>query len=148
MTPGISIDDEGTFLVNGEPVTHERTLEVLWSGLSTAPGGGWQVRVGREVAPVAVGETPFVVTAVVDAGEDGRSGATLRLAGGATEPLQPASLRVGADGVLRATLASGHAARFSRAAQVALGARLVEDPSAPGGYHLPLGGRRWPLGAD
>ncbi len=144
MIPGISIDDEGTFLVNGEPVTHERTLEVLWSGLSPAPGGGWQVRVGRESAPVAVDGTPFVVTAVAEAG----NALALRLAGGASEPLQPATLRVGKDGVLRATLASGHEARFSRAAQLALGARLAEDPSAPGGFHLPLGGRRWPLGAD
>jgi hypothetical protein len=144
VTPGISIDDEGTFLVNGEPVTHERTLEVLWRGLSPAPGGGWQVRVGRESAPVAVDGTPFVVTAVVEEG----GGATLRLAGGAVEPLQPATLRVGADGVLRATLASGHAARFSRSAQIALGILLVEDPSAPGGFRLPLGGRSWPVGAD
>jgi hypothetical protein len=84
------------------------------------------------------------VTAVSD--EPGGR-ATLTLAGGALEPLLPESLRVGTDGVLRATLASGHAARFSRAAQIALGMRLVEDPSAPGGFRLPLGGKDWPLGA-
>jgi len=141
---GISIDDEGRFLVHGEPVTHERTLEVLWRGISPAPGGGWQVRVGRESAPVAVEGTPFVVVAVVDV--DGR--VMLQLAGGGREPLSPGTLRVGGDGVLRATLASGHAARLSRTAQIALGMQLSEDPSAPGGFRLSLGGRDWPIGVE
>ena len=144
--PGLSIDDEGRFLVNGEPVTHERTLEVLWRGLAPGPGGGWQVRVGRESAPVAVAGTPFVVVAVSEDG--GGAGLELSLAGGAREPLLPETLRVAGDGRLRATLASGHDARFSRSAQIALGMRLAEDPSAPGGFHLPLGGKHWPLGAE
>lgn len=144
MIPGLSIDGEGTFLVNGEPVTHERTLDALWRGLGPAPGGGWQVRIGRETAPVTVAGTPFVVTAV---GLEGAR-AALRLAGGGEEPLQPATLRVGRDGVLRATLASGHEARFSRAAQIALGMRLAEDPGAPGGFRLRLAGEDWPVGAE
>ncbi len=141
---GLSIDDEGRFLVHGEPVTHERTLEVLWRGLAPGPDGGWQVRIGRESAPVSVPGTPYVVVAVSEEADR----ATLTLAGGAGEPLLPGTLRVGKDGVLRATLASGHAARFSRSAQIALGMRLAEDPSAPGGFHLPLGGKDWPLGAE
>jgi len=144
MNPGLSIDDEGRFRVDGEPVTHERTLEVLWRGLSPGPAGTWQVRIGRETAPVQVDGTPYVVTSVSDE-PGGRT--TLTLAGGAVEPLLPESLRVGTDGVLRATLASGHTARFSRSAQIALGLRLVEDPAAPGGFRLPLGGKDWPLGA-
>ena len=144
-TAGLSIDEEGCFLVHGEPVTHERTLDVLWRGLAPGPDGGWQVRIGRESAPVSVPGTPFVVVAV---SEEAEGRATLSLAGGAREPLLPGTLRVGKDGVLRATLASGHAARFSRSAQIALGMRLAEDPSAPGGFHLPLGGKVWPLGAE
>ncbi len=147
MTPGLGIDDEGRFLVNGEPVTHERTLEVLWRGLAPAAGGGWQVRIGRESAPVSVPGTPFVVTAVSEE-PDVAATLTLTLAGGVREPLQPATLRVGQDGVLRATLSSGHAARFSRSAQIALGMRLAEDPSAPGGFRLSLSGKDWPLGAE
>ncbi len=142
MTPGLSIDDEGRFLVHGEPVTHERTLEALWRGLSPGPDGAWQVRIGRESAPVSVPGTPFVVVSIPE------DGATLVLAGGAREPLLPETLRVGRDGLLRATLASGHAARFSRSAQIALGMRLVEDRSAPGGFRLPLGGKEWPLGSE
>jgi hypothetical protein len=143
VIPGLSIDDEGRFLVQGEAVTHERTLEVLWRGLEPS-GEGWVVRVGRESAPVAVDGTPFVVTGIAE-----RPGAIeLLLAGGGQEPLVPATLRVGADGRLRTTLASGHPARLSRAAQIALGMLLAEDPSAPGGFRLPLAGRSWPLGAE
>ncbi len=143
MTAGLSIDDEGRFLVHGEPVTHERTLDVLWRGLAPGPDGTWQVRIGREVAPVAVPGTPFVVVAVTEEG----SHLALSLAGGAREPLSPGTLRVGLDGVLRATLASGHEARLSRSAQIALGMRLTEDPSAPGRFRLVLDGRSWPVGA-
>jgi hypothetical protein len=144
VSTGLAIDDEGRFLVHGEPVTHERTLEVLWRGLAPGPDGGWQVRVGRESAPVAVPGTPFVVVALPDDGGP----MALALAGGAREPLLPETIRVGRDGVLRVTLPSGHAARFSRSAQIALGMRLVEDPSAPGGFRLPLGGRDWPVGLE
>jgi hypothetical protein len=85
---------------------------------------------------------------VVAVSEDEGDRATLTLAGGVREPLLPETLRVGQDGVLRATLSSGHPARFSRTAQIALGMRLSEDPSAPGGFRLPLGGKDWPLGAE
>jgi hypothetical protein len=144
VIPGLSIDDEGRFLVHGEPVTHERTLEVLWRGLAPAAGGGWCVRVGRESAPVAVDGTPFVVLGI----DEERGAIGLRLAGGSREPLLPETLRVSRDGGLRATLASGHPARFCRAAQIALGMRLAEDPAAPGGFQLSLSARSWPLGAE
>ena len=144
VIPGLSIDDEGRFLVNGDPVTHERTLEVLWRGLEPGADGGWIVRVGRENAPVAVEGTPYVVLGIAE----GPGAVELLLAGGSREPLLPGSLRVGKDGLLRATLASGHPARFARAAQIALGMLLAPDPSAPGGYRLPLSGRTWPLGAE
>ena len=144
MIPGLSIDDEGRFLVHGEPVTHERTLEVLWRGLEPAVGGGWLVRVGRESAPVAVDGTPYVVLGI----SEGPGAVDLLLAGGSREPLAPETLRVGRDGLLRATLASGHAARFCRSAQIALGMLLSEDPSAPGGFRLSRLGKSWPLGAE
>ncbi len=139
---GLSIDEEGRFLVEGEPVTHERTLEVLWRSLERLPDGTWQVRVGREVAQVEVAETPFAVRAVLPEG----GSLALRLASGASEPLDPSTLRVGGDGVLRCTLSGGRPARLTRAAQLALGALLEEDPAAPSGFRLALGGASWPVG--
>ena len=144
VIPGLSIDDEGRFLVHGEPVTHERTLEVLWRGLEPADGGGWMVHVGRESAPVAVDGTPYVVLGIAES----PGAIDLLLAGSNRERLVPETLRVGRDGLLRATLASGHPARFCRAAQIALGMLLTEDATAPGGFRLSLSGRSWPLGAE
>jgi hypothetical protein len=141
---GLSVDDEGRFLVHGEPVTHARTLEVLWQGLSRRADGRWQVTVGREVALVDVAETAWLVRAVAE--EQGRM--ELLLVGGGRAPLDPSTLRVGRDGVLRATLPTGDPARFTRAAQVALGVRLAEDPAAPGGFRLDLGGRSFPIGRE
>jgi hypothetical protein len=141
---GLSIDDEGRFLHRGEPITHARTLEVLWASLFRAPDGRWRVAIGREQGDVAVDETPWVVRAV----EPDATGAApgIRLAGGRRERLDPAGLGLGPDGVLRCRLAGGDLARFSRAAQVALGLTLEEDPPGSGHYWLPAGGSRWPVG--
>jgi len=140
---GLAVDDEGRFLVHGEPVTHARTLEVLWRSLRPVPGGGWEVRIGRESASVAVEETPWAVRAAVADGD----GIALWLPDGSREPLDPVTLRVGGDGVLRVTLSGGRTGRFTRAAQLALGERLEEDRAAPSGFRLALGGRRFPVGA-
>ena len=138
---GLTIDDEGRFLHRGEPVLHTRTLEVLWSSLGPTSGGRWLVRIGRESAYVGVAETPWIVRGV-DAG-DGSSAPTLFLADGSREPLDPATLRLGDDGVLRCTVSRGRPARFGRAAQIALGAALHEDPPGSERFVLDVAGRRW-----
>jgi len=139
---GLSIDDEGRFLHRGEPITHARTLEVLWRSLEPAPGGRWIVRIGRESAYVSVGDAPYAVRGVVAGDGEGPS---LLLSDGSREPLDPATLRIGEDGVLRCSVKGGRPARFCRAAHVALGMALEEDPPGSGTFVLPSGGRRWPV---
>ncbi|HEY6001404.1 MAG TPA: hypothetical protein VIV57_00940 [Anaeromyxobacter sp.] len=139
---GLSIDEEGRFLHRGEPITHARTLEVLWRSLEPAPGGRWLVRVGRESGYVSVGETPYVVRGLAEPGPPDAP-PVLLLSNGSEEPLDPATLRAGADGVLRCTLRRGAPARFGRAAQVALGMRLDEDPPGSGAFVLTIGATRW-----
>lgn len=143
---GLSIDDEGRFLHLGEPITHARTLEVLWRSLARAPDGRWLVRVGRESAYVAVDETPYTVRAVAD-GVPGAS-PTLLLSDGTREPLDPATLCIGEDGVLRCKVKGGERARFTRAGQLALGFALDEDPPGTGRYAITIGGVRWPILAE
>jgi hypothetical protein len=136
---GLSIDAEGRFLHRGEPITHARTLEVLWRSLERAPDGRYLVRIGRESAFVTLEETPFAVRGVLD----GPAGDPwLLLSDGSREPLDPATLAVGKDGVLRCSVKGGHAARFTRPAQVTLGLALEEAPHASGVYVLTAGGRR------
>jgi hypothetical protein len=144
---GLAIDDEGRFLHRGEPITHARTLAVLWGSLERAADGRWLARIGRESGYVAVAETPWIVRGVsgVDDGAPGER-PTLLLADGSREPLDPATLRVGADGVLRCAVKGGAPARFARAAQIALGTALDEDPPGSGAFFLPLRGERWPVG--
>lgn len=139
---GLSIDSEGRFLHRGEPITHARTLEVLWRSLERTGDGRYLVRIGRESAYVTIEETPYVVRGVLE-GPAGARG--LLLSDGSREPLDPATLAVGADGVLRCEVKGGHAARFSRAAQVSLGLALEERPEGSGRYELTIAGVRHPV---
>jgi uncharacterized protein len=141
---GLSIDRDGRFLHRGEPITHARTLEVLWSSLSRVPDGRYLVHVGRESGYVDVEDAPYAVRGVLDDGGDGGA-PLLVLSDGTHEPLDPTTLAVDGDGVLRCVVKGAHEARFTRAAQVALGLRLEEDPPGAGRYALTAGGRRWPV---
>jgi uncharacterized protein len=141
---GLAIDAEGRFLHLGEPITHARTLEVLWRSLRRLPDGAYEVAIGRERARVEVRDAPYAVRGVTSVGGEGPP--VLHLSDGSTEPLDPATLLVGADGVLRCTVKGGHRARFTRAGHVALGLALEEDPPGSGSYALVVNGRRWPIG--
>ena len=148
---GLSIDDEGRFLHRGEPITHARTLEVLWRSLFRVEGGRWAVRVGREIAYVEVDETPYAVRGVTGEASDGEGAPWapwLLLTDGTCERLDPATLSIGADGVLRCTVKGGERARFTRAGQVALGALVDEDPPGSERYAITMGGRRWPIPSE
>jgi uncharacterized protein len=139
---GLSIDSEGRFRHRGEPITHARTLEVLWRSLSRDGSGHYRVSIGRESALVRIDDAPYGVRgATVEGGRP-----LLHLTDGSVEPLDPATLRIGVDGVLRCAVRGGHAARFGRAAQSALGQLLVEV--SPGRYALALEGGEWPLAGD
>lgn len=141
---GLSIDAEGRFLHRGEPITHGRTLEVLWRSLERAPDGRYRVHVGRESGWVEVEDAPYAVLGVLDAAPG--TPPPLLLSDGSREVLDPATLSVGDDGVLRCSVKGGaHSARFSRAAQVALGLALEEDPPGSGRLHLRVGRSRWPV---
>jgi hypothetical protein len=139
---GLSIDEEGRFLHRGGPITHARTLEVLWRSLERGPDGRYLVRIGRESAYVRVDDAPYAVRGVVS----GPGGApSLVLSDGSREPLDPATLRIGADGVLRCSVKGGHAARFGRSAQVTLGLALEETAPGSGRFVLTVAGTRYPI---
>jgi hypothetical protein len=140
---GLSIDGEGRFLHRGEPITHARTLSVLWASLAPTDDGRWLVRIGRESAYVDVEVAPYVVRGVLDLAGGVPS---LLLSDGSREPLDPRTLAIGADGVLRCSVKAGRPASFSRAAQVTLGLALEERPAGSGRYELTIGGVWYPVG--
>ena len=138
---GLSIDGEGRFLHRGEPITHARTLAVLWGSLAPTGDGRWLVRIGRESAYVEIEVAPYVVRGVLDLG----GLPSLLLSDGSREPLDPRTLAIGADGVLRCGVKAGRPASFSRAAQVTLGLALEERPAGSDTYELTVGGVRYPV---
>jgi hypothetical protein len=140
---GLAIDADGRFVHRGEPITHARTLEVLWGSLERTGDGRYLVRIGRESAYVEVADAPYAVRGVLE-GPDGTP--TLLLGDGTREPLDPATLVLGPDGVLRCSVKGGHAARFGRAAQVALGPLLDERPAGSGRFVLTIRGVSHPIG--
>ena len=142
---GLSIDLEGRLCHLGEPITHARTLEVLWRSLRRGNDGRYAVEVGSETGYVEVLDAPFGVRGVTV--EGGR--ATLHLTDGTVEVLDPATLSIDVAGVLHCRVKQGgHLARFGRSAQVDLGLLLEEDPSGEGEFVLRLGDRTYPLGRE
>jgi hypothetical protein len=138
---GLAIDAEGRFLHRGVPITHARTLEVLWRSLERAADGRYLVRIGRESAYVTLEATPYAVRGLGDRAPG--EAPLLLLSDGTRERLDPETLSLGADGVLRCVVKGGHEARFTRAGQLALGTELEEDPAGSGGYAITVGGRRF-----
>jgi len=142
---GLSVDAEGRFLHEGSAIVHPGLLAALWRGLGPGPDGGWVVRLGPEAAGVEVDETPWVVRGVAVRG-DPPAALDLLLTDGTVERLDPLTLQVGHDGLLRCRVKVGQPARFTRAGHLALGALLEEAPAGAGGWQITVGGRRFPVG--
>jgi len=89
----------------------------------------------RRFAYVDVDDTPLVVRALrVD-----DDGVRLELSDGADEPLDPATLTIDGDGILRCQVRGGRLeARLATSAAVALADHLCETPDGPA---LRVGGR-------
>ncbi|HVI76083.1 MAG TPA: hypothetical protein VM683_13945 [Anaeromyxobacteraceae bacterium] len=141
---GLSIDLEGRFCHRGEPITHRRTLEVLWRSLERRPDGRYLVRVGRESGYVRVEDAPYAVRGIALEG----GAAHLHLGDGSVHPLDPTTLSLDPAGVLHCVVKGGHRARFTRTAQVDLGLALEEDPRAPGRFLLRLDGREYEVAVE
>jgi len=141
---GLSIDLEGRLCHRGEPITHARTLEVLWGSLARQADGRYLVRIGRESGYVTVEDAPYGVRGVTfDEGWP-----VLHLGDRTEEPLDPATLSVYAEGVLHCVVKGWHRARFTRTAQVDLGLVLEEESGFPGRFLLRLGERTFPVACE
>jgi hypothetical protein len=140
---GLSVDLEGRLCHLGEPITHARTLEVLWGSLARQRDGRYLVTVGRESGYVRLEDAPYGVRGVTFE----RDQPELHLTDHSVEPLDPGTLWLDQDGVLHCLVKRGrHRARFTRAAQIDLGLALDEDAQAPSGFALRLGERTFPVG--
>jgi hypothetical protein len=141
---GIRIDREGRFVHEGEEVRHEGLRRALFRWLDTQPDGRVVLRLDeRRFAYVDVDDTPLVARAARLAGEGAGEQVLLALSDGAEEPLDPATLTVDGQGVLRARVRGGRLeARLSTSAAAVLADRLTEEAGRP---VLSVAGRRLPV---
>lgn len=119
----ISFRHDGRWYSDGEPINNARIALLFSRRLRQTDDGRWQIAMADERAFVTIEDTPWVVTGV----ERGPGGDVhVRLNDGATEPLDPATLLVGADNVLYTRVKGGHRARFLRPAYYQLAPAIEE----------------------
>ena len=126
---GIRVDREGEFVHEGAPVLHQGLRSALFRWLDRLPDGRYILRLDeRRFAYLDVDDTPLVVRALrVDAGA-----VSLQLSDGAEEALDPATLTVDGQGILRCWVRGARLeARLATSAAAALADRITETPQGP-----------------
>jgi uncharacterized protein len=121
----IRLDREGRFLHDGELVTHRGMARAFASWIARHPDDGRFILTnGWDWTYFTVEGAPFFVEGV----REGPDGPVLVLFDGSEEPLEPAALRLGDDGVFSTRVKGGaFDARFLRNAQLELAPWLEED---------------------
>ena len=133
----IVLDRTGRFLHDGEPIEHAGIIRAFRRWLARGQGGRFVLRASeREWCFLSVEDAAVWVEGASFEGHR----VDLLLWDGTVDPLDPRTLALDRDGVLRCTVRD-LPARFTRHAQLSLGARL--EPTADGGYELPVGGARF-----
>ena len=140
----VRLTADGRWLHDGVEVRHARIVAAMHRGIERydAEGPDYVVRVGGQAYPIVVDDTPWIVRSVTVRGEGREERLVATLNTGEVEPLDPATLSVGAGNVLYGQLPDGRRARLSRSAYHALSDRFAPDGD---GFGLRLGGRLWTL---
>jgi hypothetical protein len=143
--PELVIDKEGTWLYNGLPIVNKAIYLFFNQNLEyNQAGDGYQLRVGAEVSPVAVEDTPFVVTDVVlvSLPLQGEGFFKIFLNDETEEELNLESLSVGKDNVLYCAVKDGKfRARFLRPSYYRLTEHMLQEEEDR--FYIPLNGRKY-----
>jgi uncharacterized protein len=132
----IMLDRHGRWFHDGEAVTHPGLRAALPTWIRRHPTDGRLILSnGYDWCYFTVEDTPYFVDALA-LGDP----VLLRLSDGSAVPLDPATLSLDAEGILRCRV-KGEAARFGRHAQLAMEPLLCDDdPPA-----VQVGAKRYPL---
>jgi hypothetical protein len=133
----ITLNAEGEWLSNGQPIEHETTLE-LFPKLLKRDEQGYFLQLQHETKRIVVEDTPFFVRALEG---DRERGYMMILNDGTREPLDPSTLAY-RPGRLVASVKGGELAKFKRAPYFELLKDIQEDQK---GYFLILQGDRFDL---
>ena len=134
----IKFGKDGRWYSDDDLIPNRAIGRLFSRALQVLPDGRARLELGEDRADVIIEDTPWVVTAVEGGPEQGF---TIVLNDETREPLDPATLRVGAGNVLYCRVKAGaHDARWLRPAYYDL---MRHAETAPGGaVVLPVGGRR------
>jgi hypothetical protein len=126
---GIRIDREGQLIHEGEVFRHEGLRRALFRWLDRLDDGRYVLRLdAQRFAYLDVDDTPLVVRALrVDGAV-----VTLQLSDGSEEALDPTTLTVDDQGLLRCWVRGGRIeARLATSATAVLAERISETPQGP-----------------
>jgi len=134
------LDGQGRFWHDGELVEHRGLARAFAGWVKRHPADGrFVLDNGYDWCYLTVEDTPFFVRSV----RAGAEPVEIELFDGTREPLDPRTLSVGADEVLRARVKAGaFEARFTRSAQLQIAPLLDPDPPLA----LRLAGQRFIIG--
>ena len=134
----IKFGKDGRWYSDDELIPNHAIGRLFSRALQVLPDGRARLELGEDRADVIIEDTPWVVTAV-EGGPD--RGFTVVLNDDSREPLDPATLRVGAENVLYCRVkGSAHEARWLRPAYYDL--MRHAEPAGGGAVVLPVAGRR------
>jgi hypothetical protein len=137
----ISFRKDGNWYSDDERIDNPRIAMLFSQSIRQNPDGSFFLQVAEERASISVEDTPYVVISVDD---DERGGFVMILNDGTREPLDPATLAIGAENVLYTRVKDGkYRARFLRPAYYHLSGNFEADTS--GRFFIQIGGKRWPL---
>jgi len=132
----ISFRRDGRWYSDDEPINNARIAKLFSRCLQQIDDGRWQIAMADERAFVDIDDTPWVVTSVAG---DAAAGFTIRLNDDSEEPLDAATLTVGAANVLYTRVKGGrYPARFLRPAYYQLAPAIAERA---GRFVIEAGGR-------
>src|ERR1700691_2818745 len=134
----ISFRRDGNWYSDAERIDNPRIALLFSRSIRRNPDGSFFLQVAEERAPITVEDTPYVVRTVED---DAGGGFTIVTNDDAREPLDPATLEVGADNVLYCAVKEGaYRARFLRHAYYHLADHFLTDDGE--NFAIVIGGRR------
>jgi uncharacterized protein len=126
---GIRVDREGELIHEGEPIRHEGLRRALFRWLDRLDDGRYILRLDeRRFAYLDVADTPLVVRALRLDGD----AVQLQLSDGADEALDPRTLTIDEQGILRCWVRGRRLeARLATSAATAVADRIIETAQGP-----------------
>jgi uncharacterized protein len=132
------LNTHGIWLQDGQPITHTRTLEMLYKNLRRMASGEYRVIVDNEEAPVIVEDCSlFIQNINIQTGQ-------MRLSNGHLAPLDPSSCWVGEANHFYCEI-EGQPAKFLKAAYYEIAKHIHLAPGSQSQYFLHFQGRQYPI---